>query len=149
MNLNATHMMSACFAYLQKSLIAYRFVQKNSCMFECSRLLFAHWPRQPMHSPSALTEHVSPNLAGFLPAVRRSTRGFFLLLRVSQRVFKGPSGHKNPQTRTRLGLHTNLDFFRWSAVGITCCDQVWPAMNINPKELSSSQSPIWWWYLYD
>ena len=44
----------------------YRVVQKNSCMFECSRSLYAHWPRQPMHSQSALTEHVSLNLARFL-----------------------------------------------------------------------------------
>ena len=43
----------------------YRVVQKNSCMFESSRPLSAHWPRQPMHSQSALTEHVSLNLARF------------------------------------------------------------------------------------
>ena len=38
---------------------------KNSCLFEFSRPHSAQWPRQPMHSPSALTEHVSPNVAGF------------------------------------------------------------------------------------
>ena len=42
----------------------YRVVQKKSCMFEYSRPLSAHWSRQPIHSPSALTEHVSSNLAG-------------------------------------------------------------------------------------
>ena len=41
----------------------YRDVQKNSCMFE-SLLLAAHWPRQPMHSTSALTELSSQNLPG-------------------------------------------------------------------------------------
>ena len=39
--------------------------EKNSCMFEFGRPLSAQWPRQPMHSPSDLREHVSPNLAGF------------------------------------------------------------------------------------
>ena len=34
----------------------YRVVQKNSCMFEFSRPLSAHRPRQPMHCPSALTD---------------------------------------------------------------------------------------------
>ena len=43
----------------------YWVMQKNSCMFEFSRPLSAHWPRHPMHSPSALTEHVSLNLARF------------------------------------------------------------------------------------
>ena len=47
------------------SSITYRVVQKNSCMFESSRPLSAHWPRQPTHSPSALTEHVSLSLAEF------------------------------------------------------------------------------------
>ena len=44
---------------------SYRVVRKNSCMFELSRHLTAHWQRQPMHSPSALTEHMSLNLARF------------------------------------------------------------------------------------
>ena len=43
--------------------LMYRVMQKNSCMFESSRPLSAQWARQPMHSPSALTEHLSPNLA--------------------------------------------------------------------------------------
>ena len=34
-------------------------------MFEFSHPISAHWSRQPMHSPSAVTEHVSSNLAGF------------------------------------------------------------------------------------
>ena len=47
------------------SLSQYRVVQKYSCMFEFSCSLSAHWPRQPMHSAPALTEHVSLNLARF------------------------------------------------------------------------------------
>ena len=43
----------------------YRVVQKNLIMFESSRPLSAQCPRQPMNSPSALTEHVSLNLARF------------------------------------------------------------------------------------
>ena len=45
-------------------LMLYRVVQKNSCMFEFSLPSSAHCLRQPMHSPSALTELSSPNLAG-------------------------------------------------------------------------------------
>ena len=44
--------------------MVYRVVQKNSCIFEFSLPTSAHWLRQPMHSPSALTELSSPNLAG-------------------------------------------------------------------------------------
>ena len=46
----------------------YRVMQKRSCMFEFSRPPSALEPRQPMHSPYALTEHVSLNLAGFFLA---------------------------------------------------------------------------------
>ena len=50
--------------YLTFPGMIYRVVQKNSIMFESSRPLSAQCPRQPMNSPSALTEHVSLNLAG-------------------------------------------------------------------------------------
>ena len=38
--------------------------QKNSCMFEFPALQLPTNLVQPMHSPLALTEHVSLNLAG-------------------------------------------------------------------------------------
>ena len=43
----------------------YRVEQNNSCMFEIAAFLPPTNLRQPMHSPSALTEHVSLNLAWF------------------------------------------------------------------------------------
>ena len=46
-------------------LVKYSVVRKNSSMFEFPAFLLPPNPGQPMHSPSALTEHVSPNLAGF------------------------------------------------------------------------------------
>ena len=49
--------------------------QQNSCMFQFPRPLSAHWPKQPMQSPSARTEQLSPNLAGFFFA-----RQFWFLL---------------------------------------------------------------------
>ena len=42
----------------------YRVVQKNSCILEFFLLTAANWPRQAIHSPSALTELPLPNLAG-------------------------------------------------------------------------------------
>ena len=42
----------------------YRVEQLNFCMFEFLAFLLPTNLRQPMHSPSALTEHVSLNLAG-------------------------------------------------------------------------------------
>ena len=42
----------------------YRVVQKNFCIFEFFLLTAANWPRQAIHSPSALTELPLPNLAG-------------------------------------------------------------------------------------
>ena len=47
-------------AQCRECLTLHRVVQRNSCMFEFS----LHWPRQPMHSPSAVMEHVSPNSVG-------------------------------------------------------------------------------------
>ena len=41
----------------------YSVVQKNSSMFEFAAFLLPTNVGQPMHSPSALTEHVSLNLA--------------------------------------------------------------------------------------
>ena len=41
----------------------YSVVQKNSSMFEFAAFLLPTNLGQPMHSPSALTEHVSLNLA--------------------------------------------------------------------------------------
>ena len=43
----------------------YSVVQKNSSMFEFAAFLLPTNVGQPMHSPSALTEHVSLNLAWF------------------------------------------------------------------------------------
>ena len=43
----------------------YSVVQKNSSMFEFAAFLLPTNLGQPMHSPSALTEHVSLNLAWF------------------------------------------------------------------------------------
>ena len=45
--------------------IIYSVVQKNSCMFEFPASLQPTNLGLPMHSPSALTEHVSLNLARF------------------------------------------------------------------------------------
>ena len=47
------------------TLILYRVEQNNSFMFEIPAFLLPSNLGQPMHSPSALTEHVSLNLAGF------------------------------------------------------------------------------------
>ena len=41
--------------------------QKNSCMFEFPAFLLLTNLGQPLHSPSALTEHVSLNIAGTFP----------------------------------------------------------------------------------
>ena len=62
--------------------VLYRVVQKSSCMFEFSHPLSAHLPGQPMHSPSALTERVSPNLEGFflLDPVAQLFESFLLFL---------------------------------------------------------------------
>ena len=50
----------------------YSVVQKNSSMFEFPAFLLPTNLGQPMHSPSALTEHVSLNLAWFFFALRRT-----------------------------------------------------------------------------
>ena len=51
-----------CTSQLQPT---YSVVQKNSSMFEFPAILLPTNLGQPMHSPSALTEHVSLNLARF------------------------------------------------------------------------------------
>ena len=50
---------------IQKMVCKYSVVQKNSCMFEFPAFLPPTNLGLPMHSPSALTEHVSLNLARF------------------------------------------------------------------------------------
>ena len=47
----------------------YSVVQKNSSMFELPACLLPTNQGQPMHSPSAMTEHVSLNLAWFFFAL--------------------------------------------------------------------------------
>ena len=44
----------------------YSVVQKNSCMFEFTASFLPANPGQPMHSPTAVMENVSPNLAGIV-----------------------------------------------------------------------------------
>ena len=59
-------------------VVLYMVEQNNSCMFEIPAFLLPTNLGQPMHSPLALMEHVSLNLAGtflldpvLLPAIHR------------------------------------------------------------------------------
>ena len=60
-------------------------------MFEFPAFLLPTDLRKPVHSPSALTEHVSLNLARFLPAARYEHAGLqviFVFL-LGKKVFSG------------------------------------------------------------
>ena len=104
----------------------YSVVQKNSSMFEFAAFLLPTNLGQPMHSPSALTEHVALNLAWFflLYTVLSQSWQWNTTLSDGQIHYKNynqipqqnfPSGHVvKTNSHTKVGWTYHFDFMFYS-----------------------------------
>ena len=85
----------------------YSVVQKNSCMFEFPAFLPPTYLGQPMDSPTAMTEHVSQNLAGFfsLHAVQVYRAVSLFLIGRHEQGMLGDSHSHSPNPLSQIPSH--------------------------------------------